>query len=277
MATFTGVSLQASLDDIIKRALRIIGADDQISAEEWTNARLSLHSISNSLVAMGAPLWKFTSNRISLPTSSQVVYSGTSYVCIEEHSATSSNRPDTNLGKNYWVVAGTSSDTWTSGTVYSTPREIDLGLGVIGVDKVSIMYKGSETIVTLVSKDEYENLNKVTTGEPTKAYFKQTYDNQQPFGTLFFYPTPYQSDYELLTTTINIPYHGANTSDYLDIPPQWFETLTHGLAASLSYEYGIEPDTIVILERKAKECYVNAKKSIFNDSIDRPIVISRFS
>ena len=270
---------QNTLDDIIRRALRMVGATRQVLAEEWTAARLALHSISNNLTAQGFPLWKVFTTKEFLPAVSYTYYSSVYYKCIRSHTSSLLNAPDSAEGNLYWIVdeEQSTTTTWAVDTEYTSPRVLEMESGLMNIMDVYLTTADNATTrVKLVNKDAFMALDREDTGLPTKAYFEAVVDYQAMGGFLHLYPEADLTTYTLSVDKIFIPHQGMDTGSLLDIPPQWVEVLTVGLAADLSYEYGIAPDAIALLERKAKQAYENIKRTNFNNSHDGLVVSSRF-
>lgn len=124
------------------------------------------------------------------------------------------------------LVASTASYVFGAGGAFTTiPFEI--------VD-ARINRTQDIVMIPLSRKDYYALPNKTTTGYPTQ-YF---YDRQRDNGTLYVWPVP-----DVNAGTFKFTYRRRIMdtdagADNLDIPPEWEEAVTNGLAKRLIPVYG---------------------------------------
>ena len=92
------------------------------------------------------------------------------------------------------------------------------------------------------SRDEYiEQTNKAATGVPVAFY----YDPQLSTGTLYVWPTPSTAtatDMTLKLTYLRRLEDFDGSANDPDLPQEWLQALTYGLAEQLALKYGVRPD-----------------------------------
>ena len=99
-----------------------------------------------------------------------------------------------------------------------------------------------ETPMREWSRAEYLDMpNKTSTGVPVNFY----YDPQRDTGTMYVWPTPgatEASEYTVEFTYLRRMDDFDGTADAPDLPQEWLEALTFGLAERLALKYVTRPD-----------------------------------
>ena len=119
MATSGSTNFTSTRDDIIGRALRIVGrvaVGNTLNATEVSNAAEALEMLVKSLQTLGIRLWTrdwITSPRQS--TGNEATNGGSNWTCIRPHTSGSSTEPGVGAdSSSYWVLRGTSGSAWAN-------------------------------------------------------------------------------------------------------------------------------------------------------------------
>lgn len=95
---------------------------------------------------------------------------------------------------------------------------------------------GNEIEMTRLTRDEYYRLpSRTTEGYPTQWF----YDRQRDNGTLYIWPEPDDSLYDLTFTYRRRIMDLDAGADNFDLPPEWEEAITYNLAKRLIPVYGV--------------------------------------
>jgi hypothetical protein len=284
MATSNSYDFTVTRDDIIKSALRTLGAlgvGETPNAEDYANGSEALNIMIKSWVTKGFPLWCYQEivipqqpNIVRYPLGLSAGYlfsvsstGGTGYTAGTWTAV--GGTTGTNASGTYTVVGGV-PDVFTivnAGTAYtSAPTSYVLsgaGTGAVITGVISgvttpkplrIMNVFSRNSANLdrplyaLSRNEYDNLgNKFVTATPNSYY----YDSQLDTGYLYIY-NPASDNTETLYALAHRRFQDMDTGlDTFDFPQEWFLALKWGLAAELTEEVGVEAEKIQRIESKA--------------------------
>lgn len=95
---------------------------------------------------------------------------------------------------------------------------------------------GSEIPMERLTRDEYDDLPlKTTQGIPTTFYF----DRQREAATLYVWPVLATRTTETVELTYIREIEDVTTNGDLDVPAEWYEAITYGLADRLCDIYGV--------------------------------------
>ena len=110
----------------------------------------------------------------------------------------------------------------------------------IKITNVNFKFNSIETPLTEMTRDEYDNLpNKAVTGRPTMFY----YDRQRAGSGSLLYVWPALASAtteELIITYEREHYDMDDLNETIDVPSEWAEAVTKGLAWRLIGTYGRE-------------------------------------
>lgn len=101
---------------------------------------------------------------------------------------------------------------------------------------ITINRGSSDVPMRRISRGDYQRLpNKTTQGCPTQWF----YDRQRDNGTLSIWPAP-----DATASTLTIPYRRRimdvdNSTDNIDLPPEWEEAVVFNFADTLIANYGL--------------------------------------
>lgn len=111
----------------------------------------------------------------------------------------------------------------------------------------------NEIPMTEMMRDEYDELpNKSTTGTPTQFY----YDRQREAALFYIWPILSAATAETVQFTYTREIEDmTSTSDTVDVPGEWWETVVYGLAARLIETYGLQNPNVT---QRAEMLYFDA-------------------
>lgn len=214
----------AQRDQITTRALRIVGAigtGETPVASQLTEGAEALNDLCKEWQSDGMPLWKITA-----PT----------------------------------PFAYTATKTYTigSGSTIVTPAPLKI---LFARNKNSISTPALYTPMIIIPKMDYYLLGiPDATGRPTQLMYTPpgapfTGASLDAQGTILVYPLP--DAYTITNVTcemvVQAPYQDFDLStDVPDFPQYWLNAIKWGLAAELSYEYGLNPQDRGMLEKRAE-------------------------
>ena len=143
-----------------------------------------------------------------------------------------------------WQTDGVMGWTLTEGSLtladsdgsYSFAAAGDFTTVPLDITQVRISHDGGNEIeMTPLSREDYYRLpNRTTEGFPTQ-YF---YDRQRDNGTLYIWPEPDDSSYDLTFTYRRRIMDIDAQTDNFDLPPEWEKAITENLAYELIGPYG---------------------------------------
>ncbi len=231
-------------NDIIKRALRIIGAIDQgdtPSAEQFSEGSVALNALILSLSVESVKLWTREWITKSLTASSVVTNGGNTYTCIRSHTASAAGAAGSEPGvgsqwKMYWALTGTGGSAWAALTAYTAIGDFLLDQDVLKVSKFFGRVDGIDHDIEMVDYEKY--LTEFNKSE-TSSYPSYVWLDRGIQQRAYLWPQPQD------TTTI-IHYYADkvipeldDASDNPNLHGKLYDLLSYNLAANLADEYGI--------------------------------------
>jgi len=200
MATSGNANYSTTRDDIIKRALRLIGAVAQgetPTTDQITEAAIALNGLVKAWQADGMPLWAL--KQYAVPMTASV--------------------------NSYEIGAGKTVD---------TPKPLKV-LQAWNRDTVSNV----DIPMRILTKQEYNMLgNKSSSGDPIQIYYEPLLDHGVLH--LFPTPTSTDVTNAAIYIVYQRPFEDFDAStDNPDFPQEWYDAITYGLATRLAPEYGV--------------------------------------
>jgi len=289
MATSGSTDYNPSRDDIIKRALRILGViegGESPSASDKADAVEALQGLVKAWMATGFRLWKIKEVTIFLEPS-QTVYSLASTgdhasetvvkteLAADAAAAATSMTVDSITGiaasDNIGIVLDDGTTHWTtvSGTPSGTTVVLASGLAsAASTDTHVYVYTtravrplrlrsarirdaaNSDTPILTWSRDEYQDTtNKFSEGVPSAVY----YDPQLSTGKLHVWLTPNDASSRILCD-MDMPIEdmdaATNTADY---PQEWTNPIAWLLADEMRFDFGVPADVSAGIHAQAKD------------------------
>jgi hypothetical protein len=130
------------------------------------------------------------------------------------------------------------------------------------VTSVRRVQDGIETPMLEMSREEYfDQPNKTTSASTPVNWY---YDPQRDNGTLYLWPAPSSTVVAYpMTLTLTVLRRMADmigTSDSLDMPQEWYQTIIWNLANDLETQYPVNDARLAVkIERRAKELLKDLK------------------
>jgi hypothetical protein len=226
MTTSASTNYVPTRDDIIKRALRIIGALGQGEtppAQAVTEASQALNDLMKEWMADGMHLWKYQSKDISLTI-------GQSTYLIGEGQAI--NIPCPNK-----IVQASRRTGWDT-NISDIP------------------------LILMTKEEQFRIPNKQQSGTPTHLLFRTQQNdataNPGTVGVITLWPVPDANFVASQNGILRISYMRQfddfdASGNNPDIPPYYFNALVWGLADQLAYEYGLGPVDKSQINKKAMQ------------------------
>lgn len=200
MPTSNSTDFSVTRDDIIKRALRLIGVVAQgetPTTDQTTEAALSLNGLVKAWQADGMPLWALKTYSVPLTASTAAYRIGVSQTI--------------NTPKPLKIIQAFNHD---------SNSNIDIPIRII-------------------TKQEYNILgNKTSAGNPIQIYYdpQNTYGDLFVFPV----PTSVEAAANTIKIIYQRPFEDFDAAnDTPDFPQEWYDALTYGLATRLAPEYGV--------------------------------------
>lgn len=200
MPTSNSTDFSVTRDDIIKRALRLIGVVAQgetPTTDQTTEAALSLNGLVKAWQADGMPLWALKTYSVPLTASTASYRIGVSQTI--------------NTPKPLKIIQAFN---------YDSNSNIDIPIRII-------------------TKQEYNILgNKTSAGNPIQIYYdpQNTYGDLFVFPV----PTSVEAAANTIKIVYQRPFEDFDAAtDTPDFPQEWYDALTYGLATRLAPEYGV--------------------------------------
>ncbi len=267
MATSGSTDFNATRDDIINRALRIVGltaVGNTVPANDVSNAAEALEMMVKSLQTQGVRLW--TRDWITSPrkgTGSEVTNGGSNWTCIRPHTSDSSNEPGVGADSaSYWVIRGTSGSAWSTSTAYTAANTFSLPAGYIQVDEAWVRQSGTDTPLQRLSFEDYLNIyQKDSTGRATVYAVQET--NSVP--TVYIYPFPDATEIIINMLAVRVLEDFDAAGNNPDFPVEWLNMLVWGLADELADEYHLPLPERERISRKAHMYRTHAKRDDTQD------------
>lgn len=153
-------------------------------------------------------------------------------------------------GTTVTLTTGLASAASTDAHVYAYTNKIDRPLRVLSVRRRS--EDGNDVPITMTARSTYfDTPNKTNEGLPVQVY----YDPQLIRGEMYIWPTPNSAN-DRIIFTCTLPIHDFDTTaDNPDLPQEWLDALTWGLAKKLAPTYGTPPDLRVEIRQEASLLY----------------------
>jgi hypothetical protein len=200
LSTSGTTSFAVSRDDIIKRALRLVGAISQgqtPSTAVIDETNFALSCLVKALEADGMPIWAITS--ISIP-----------------------------------VTAGVNSYTIGIGLTVNTSKPLKIFQAYNHDSNSNI-----DIPMRILTQQEYNRLgNKTTSGNPIQIYYQPLRDSGVLH--VFPTPSSVEVGVNTIVIWYQRPYEdtGISTNNQ-DFPQEWYDVLCYGLAVRIAPEYGL--------------------------------------
>lgn len=200
MSTSGSTDFSISRDDIIKRALRLVGAlaqGETPTTDQVTEAAIALNGLVKAWQADGMPLWAIKTYSIPLVANTSVYRIGVGQ--------------SVNTPKPLKVIQA-----WN----HNTTSKVDIPMRII-------------------SRQEYNILgNKTSTGNPIQVYYDP--QNAYGDLNVFPVPTTVEQASNTINIVYQRPFEDFDASaDTPDFPQEWYDAVTYGLACRLAPEYGV--------------------------------------
>lgn len=201
MATSGSTDFSVSRDDIIKRALRIIGVlaqGETPTTNQTTEAAVALNGLVKAWEADGMPLWAIKSFNVPLTTGVSTYQIG--------------------LGKTV-----------------NTPKP----LKVIQAFNHNVS-SNVDVPIRIITRQEYNILgNKTSTGNPIQVYYEPL--NEYGILHVFPVPSTVEQTANTIVIHYQRPFEDFDAAnDTPDFPQEWYDAITYGLATRLAPEYGLD-------------------------------------
>jgi len=278
MSTSNSYNYTIDRDTLIRTSFETLGIaveGEDLDAEDITVAARTLNMMIKSWVVHGLHVWKRKTYTITPLVLNQQYYDlgthETNVITVTGDGTTAVSVAHPYHGYKTGdsiTITGASDDTDINGTftitvtdpstyTYTALAAVDSGLETGSTVAVLQGYKdnprpekildvsrvdssGNETQITVISRDEYENLpNKTTAGTPVNCHYERN------LGAGRLYVWPVASAQAVSDFTINITYQSQfedmdSATDNFDFPPEWLEPISLGLAHRLAPKYGIK-------------------------------------
>lgn len=202
MATSNSTNFTVTRDDIIKRALRLLGVVAQgetPTTAQVDEAAFALNMLAKAWQADGMPLWAIKQTSITL----------------------------VNGQREYVMGIGQTID-------IPKPLKIYEAFNRSSTSNVDIPMRP-------LTKQEYNLLgNKNSSGNPIQFYYDP--QRVSGTLSVFPVPTSVEAAANTIVITYQRPFEDFDSAtDEPDFPQEWFDALSYGLACRLAPEYGIPP------------------------------------
>lgn len=200
MATSGSTNFAVTRDDIINRALRLLGVVAQgetPTTDQVTEAAVALNGLVKAWQAEGMPLWAIKSYNVPLTNGTSSYEIGLSKTV--------------NIPKPLKVIQAYNHDTISN---------VDIPMRII-------------------TRQEYNMLgNKTSSGNPIQVYYQPLSD--YGVLNVFPVPTTEEATNNVITIHYQRPFEDFDVStDNPDFPQEWYDAITYGLATRLAPEYGL--------------------------------------
>ena len=279
MATSSSFDWTATRDQIANRALRIIGAIDQVgspSAAQLANACEALNSIVKNLQTQNLGLWAREWTTAALAASTELTHNAVDYICVRSHTSSAAGATGDEPGvgddwETFWKLGGSGGAAWVTATAYNAIGDFVPASDTIYIEEAFVRRADTDHPLRIVKFDEYlSNIGtKYSTGLPNILAF----NNSLAAPYAFTYP----QDDTVADIIHYLRYRKLEDFDSAannpDAPVAWIEVLVFALARRLSPEYGLPLEERYYLGREANRFLASAKKAdreevATNESLD---------
>lgn len=201
MTTSSSTDFSVSRDDIIKRALRLIGAlaqGETPTANQTSEAAAALNGLVKAWQADGMPLWAIKSYDVPL-------------------------------------TAGVKDYSIGLGKTVNIPKPLKVIQAYNHNNNTNI-----DIPIRIITKQEYNILgNKVSSGNPIQVYYEPL--NDYGVLHVFPVPSTVEQAANVITIHYQRPFEDFDAgTDTPDFPQEWYDAITYGLATRLAPEYGLD-------------------------------------
>ena len=302
MSTSNSYNYSEDRDTLIRGALEICGVLDRgetLGSADVTVCNRVLNQMLKAWVTHGLHAWKRKVHIISPLVLNQQYYDlGTnptdSVTAVGDGTTTVAitHAFHGHLTGDSMLMAGATGDTDINGTfditvtspsayTYTALAVVDSGTeagsvtatlqGAQGIPRPERILEcnrindGNRVEITELTNNEYRNLPNLTTaGTPIQYH----YERKVGAGRFYIWNTANATS--VSDDTIEIIYEAQiedmdSSTDDLDLPQEWIEAVTHGLAYRISKRYGVERLERVIIRADAEEMLENAKNFDFEN------------
>lgn len=200
MSTSNSTDFSITRDDIIKRALRLLGVlaqGESPTTDQTTEAAAALNGLVKAWQADGMPLWAIRT--YSVPLTATVA--------------------------SYRIGVG---------QVIPTPKPLKITQAFNHNTSSNV-----DIPMRILTRQEYNILgNKTSSGNPIQVFYDP--QNGYGDLYVFPVPTSTEAASNVITITYQRPFEDFDASiDTPDFPQEWYDAVTYGLATRLAPEYGI--------------------------------------
>ncbi len=135
-------------------------------------------------------------------------------------------------------------------TVFTYTTKLGRPLRVLDIERTNA--DDLDTPIKMISHREYQRLpNKTTVGKTNEAY----YQPEIPDGFIYLWPEP-ETAADRMRLTCAFPIEDFDTSsNNPDLPQEWLDALTWGLARRLLPSYGRTGEVAALILREAQDSY----------------------
>lgn len=201
MSTSNSTDFSVTRDDIIKRALRLLGVlaqGETPTTDQTIEAAAALNGLVKAWQADGMPLWAIRSYNVPL-TATVASY---------------------RIGVGQ-TVATPKPLKITQAYNHNTSSNVDIPMSVL-------------------TRQEYNMLgNKTSAGNPIQVFYDPQRDYGDLY--VFPVPNATDAASNVITITYQRPFEDFDAStDTPDFPQEWYDAVTYGLATRLAPEYGLD-------------------------------------
>lgn len=212
MTTSSSTNFSVSREDIINRALRLIGVlaqGETATTEQITEANIALNSLVKAWQADGMSLW-----------------------AIKQYSVP--------------LTAGTSTYNIGVGQTINTPKPLKV-IQAFNHNTTSNV----DIPMRIITRQEYNILgNKTSSGNPIQCFYEPLIDYGVLH--VFPVPSTAEQSANTITIVYQRPYEDFDASaDTPDFPQEWYDAVTYGLASRLAGEYQISTEVRKTLMQEA--------------------------
>jgi len=304
MATSGSKDFTVTRNEIIDAALRKIGefdAGEPASGADTQDASRALNLMIKGWVGQGIDIWlrqtctlfldgtsqnyslgpsgdHFTASYVETAVALDIAASGTTLTVLSTTGMTAADNIGIKLDdlSLHWdtissvdsatqitLTTGVASAATAGRNVYAYTTKSPRPQKIIYAHRRDTL--ATDTEIDLIGEKEYRRLSrKAATGRINQIWYQPTLTN----GTLYVWPVSNLYDDKLVLITENLPDDFDTGADNPEFPPEWANTIVWGLAAELSWEYGLPLQDRLATEAKAK--------ALLNDMLDYDVENASF-
>lgn len=272
MATSGTISYTQSEIELINGALRLAGVLDvgeEAQAEVYASARASLNLYLKAFMAKAPQLWRETRGILFLSPGTSSYRLGTDRACLESDFVETTLSADEASGQTALSVTSSAGMTaadvigielddgtrhWTTISTVNSSVLVTVASALTGaasdgatvytyttllarplrVDGMQRRIDDNDSAVRMEARRDYfDRPNKEQEGEVISAYYSPQLTN----GLLYVWPTGSSVNERLHFTLERTLEDMTSTPNNFDLPVEWLETFTYGLATRLALQY----------------------------------------